>query len=387
VTRTADVIVVGGGVIGCAVARELARRGARVVLVERAEAGAEATRAAAGMVAPQAEAEGPGALVRLGVASRARYRAWVEALQEESGVDVEYRTAGIVYAALTAADTRVLAGRARWQRAAGLRVERLAPSEARRLVPPLARTVRAALHFPDDHQVNSERLGVAVALAARRAGAQVREHTPVVAVRAERGRVSGVETAVGVLAAPVVVNAAGAWAGRLALPRGVDPPPVFPVRGQMLVLRGGLEVLPRPLYCARGYLVPRVDGRVLAGSTLERGGYEKRVTAGAAADILGAARAMVPSVTGLTLEGAWAGLRPATPDRRPIIGPAADLAGLQYATGHYRSGILLAPVTADAIADLVLEGRSAIDLRGLDPARFARRGRAKGRSGAPDRSG
>ena len=183
--RTADVVVVGGGVIGCAVARELARRGARTIVVERGEVGAEATRAAAGMVAPQAESSGPGPLLRLGIASRERYAAWTEALAAESGVDVEYRTDGIVYAALTAADVRVLAARARWQRAAGLRVERLA--HPRRLVPALGPRVRMALHFPDDHRVNNERLATALAVAARRAGVAVLERTPVVAVRARRG--------------------------------------------------------------------------------------------------------------------------------------------------------------------------------------------------------
>ena len=148
--RTADVVVVGGGVIGCAVGRELARRGARVVIVERGAAGAEVTRAAAGMVAPQAECEGPGPVLRLGVLSRARYPAWVAAVQEESGVDVAYRRDGIVYAALTGADLRVLAARARWQRAAGLRVEPLTATRARRLVPVLAAAVRGVFHFPDD---------------------------------------------------------------------------------------------------------------------------------------------------------------------------------------------------------------------------------------------
>ena len=369
--RTADVVVVGGGVIGCAIARELGRRGARTVVVERGELGAEATRAAAGMVAPQAESAGPGPLLRLGLASRGRYGVWTEALAAESGIDVEYRTDGIVYVALTAADARVLAARARWQRAAGLRVERLA--NARRLVPSLSSRVRMALHFPDDHRVNNERLSTALVVAARRAGAHLLERTPVAAVRARRGKVEGVDTGSGPIDAPVVVNAAGAWAGAVGLPPGISPPPVFPVRGQILVLRGAVDTIARPLYSRRGYAVPRADGRVLAGSTLEDAGYEKRVTAGAAAGILAAACAMAPAVGDMTLETAYAGLRPATPDHRPIIGAAPGVAGLLYATGHYRSGILLAPITAAAIADLVVDGRTAVPLAGMSPARFARR--------------
>jgi glycine oxidase len=173
----------------------------------------------------------------------------------------------------------------------------------------------------------------------------------------------------------VVVNAAGAWAAALRLPRGTRPPPIFPVRGQMLVLRGRRGLVSRPVYSRRGYLVPRLDGRILAGSTFERAGYDKRVTAGAAAAILAAACAMVPACAGLTLEATYAGFRPATPDHRPIIGPAPDLHGLFYATGHYRSGILLAPATAEGIADLVVDGATSLPLEGMSPARFARRGR------------
>jgi len=374
VIRTADVVVVGGGVIGCAVARELARRGVRrVVVVERGGPGEEATRAAAGMVAPQAECDAPGPVLRLGLVSRARWSDWSAALGEESGVDVHYRRDGIVYAALSAADERVLGARARWQRAAGLRVERIDAVAARRLAPGLSPGLRSALFFPDDHRVDNERLGVAVARAAERAGATIVASTPVLAVRARRGRVRGVTTARGAIEAPIVVNAAGAWAAALRLPAGVVPPPVFPVRGQMLVLRPTTRVVARPVYSRRGYLVRRPDGRLLAGSTLERVGYERRVTVEAVAWLLAAAQALVPALATATLEGTYAGFRPGTPDRRPILGPVPGLAGLFHATGHYRSGILLAPATAEAIADMILTGRTALPLAGMDPGRFRRR--------------
>jgi glycine oxidase len=369
VIRTADAVVVGGGLIGCAVGRELARRGARVAIVERGAVGAEASTAAAGMIAPQAESPGPGPLLRLGVLSRARYRAWVAALAEESGVDPEYTASGIVYVALDAADVRVLAARARWQQAEGLRVERLGARAARRLVPGLTPRVRMALYFVDDHPIDNARLVVAAARAAQRAGAALLVHTPALAVVARRGRVAGLETPAGTIATPIVVNAAGAWAGLLGLPAGVRPPRVFPVRGQVVVLRGAPGALARPVYSRRGYVVPRADGRVLAGSTLERAGFEKRVTAGAASAILAAALAMVPGLAALTVERAYAGLRPGTPDQLPLLGPAPDLPGLFYATGHYRSGILLAPVTAEAIADLVLAGRTALPVAAMRPRR------------------
>jgi glycine oxidase len=368
-----DVVVAGGGLIGCAVARELARRGRRVVVIDRGPLGGEASSAAAGLVAPQAESPGPGPVLTLGVLSRARYDAWTSELAAESGIDVEYQTVGVVYAALTPADGRVLAARARWQRALGLRVDRLDPGAARRLVPGLPRRFPFALHFAEDRPINNERLVAAVALAAARAGATLMPHTELRAVRARRGRVSGVDTSAGPIDAAVVVHAMGAWAGAAVLPPGVAAPPVAPVRGQVVVLRGAPGALLRPVYSRRGYLVPRLDGRVLAGSTLEHVGFDKRVTAGAAASILAAGLAMVPSLGALSVERVYAGLRPWTPDHLPIIGTAPDLPGLVWATGHYRSGILLAPITAQAVADLVCEGGTSVPIRALRPDRFRRR--------------
>src|SRR5262249_33873388 len=343
-----DVVVIGGGLIGCALGRELARRGAHTVIVERGKLGAEASQAAAGMVAPQAETERPGPLLDLALESRRRYRDWIECIQAESEVDVEYRTDGILYVALDAADARVLAARAAWQRRLGLRVTPVSPRAARRLAPVLPPRIRLAVHFPDDHRVNNERLAVAVGGAARPAGVVLRART----LQARAGHVSAVVTDHGRIATRVAVNAAGAWAADVGVPSGVRPPQVFPVRGQMLVLRGFPEGLALPLYSRHAYLVPRLDGRILLGSTRERAGFEKRVTMGAASALLAAAVTMAPGLAGASLERAYAGLRPGTPDELPILGPARDLAGLVYATGLYRSGILLAPVVAAAVADL-----------------------------------
>jgi glycine oxidase len=369
-------VIVGGGVIGCLVARELARRGRRVVLLERGDLGAEASHAAGGMVAPQAETEHPGPLLRLGIQSRRLYPALVEQLQEESGIDVEYRTDGILYLALDAAEARALAARAGWQRRHGLRVTTLGPAAMRRLCPVASSRVALAVHFPDDHRVNNERLVVAAGLAARRAGVTVRERVRAIAVEARGGRAYGVRTDAGLVEAPVVVNAAGAWAAELALPAGVAPPAVFPVRGQILVLRAPAETLPLPLYSHRAYLVPRLDGRILLGSTRERAGFEKRVTAGAAARLLAAATAMAPGLADATLEGSYAGLRPGTADELPILGAARDLPGLYHATGLYRSSILLAPAVATALADVIVGGRTALPVTAFRPRQRPRRWRS-----------
>jgi len=233
----------------------------------------------------------------------------------------------------------------------------------------VAPRIRLAIHFPDDHRVNNERLSIAAGIAARRAGVVVRERTRASAIRARSGRVSGVVTDDGAIATPVVVNAAGAWAGQVGLPVGVRELSVFPVRGQMLVLRGPPGALALPLYSRHAYLVPRLDGRVLLGSTRERAGFDKRVTMGAAAALLGAAAAVAPGLAGLSVERTYAGLRPGTPDELPILGAARDLPGLFCAAGLYRSGILLAPATAAALADLILDGATALPLRGLGPGR------------------
>jgi glycine oxidase len=322
------------------------------------------------MVAPQAECDGPGALLDAGIASRRRYARFIAAIEEESGLDVEYRRDGIVYAAIGTAQATRLARRMRWQRAAGLRAERLSRREARRRVPVLSPDVDLAVHFPDDHRVNNERLATAVAVSARRAGARIVEDTAALSIVAADGRVTGVRTARGRIATALVVDAAGAWAADVGVPRGVRPPPVFPIRGQMLVLRTAPGTLACPLYSRDAYLVPRLDGRVLLGSTYERVGFEKRVTLEAVSRLLSAARVVAPGLAGATFERAYAGLRPATADHLPVVGPAGDLAGLLYAAGLYRSGILLAPLVADAVADVATGARTRLPVAPFHPARF-----------------
>ncbi|HWP65023.1 MAG TPA: FAD-dependent oxidoreductase, partial [Candidatus Limnocylindria bacterium] len=308
--RAADVVVVGGGLVGCAVARALAQRGCSVVVAERGRTGAEASSAAAGFLSPQADFATDGPLVRFGVASRALYPRWARALARESGVDPQLRRRGMLYAATSAAEQRGLEARLRWQRRCGWRVEAVSARKARALVPGLGPAVRGGVFFPDDAIIDNERLAVAAALAARRAGATVLEGCAVRHVLARGGRISGVRTTRGRLDAGAVVVAAGAWAGGLVLPRDVPPPPVVPVRGQMVVLRGLAGLVDRPLHGYDGYLAPRADGRVLVGSTYEHAGFEKRTTARAVRTLLSMAERLVPAVAEATMESAYAGLRP-----------------------------------------------------------------------------
>ena len=370
--RTADVVVVGGGLVGCALARALTRRRLSVVVLERGHTGREASAAAAGFLSPQADFAVDGPLVRLGMASRDLYPRWARAVRRESGIDPRWRRHGMLWAAVSVAEERALAARAVWQRRCGWRVEHVSRRRARLLVPGLGPAVRSAVFFPDDASIDNERLAVAAALAARRAGAAIVEGCAVRRVLVRAGRTVGVETEQGTVAAPVVVNAAGAWAAGVGVPAGTRPPAVVPVRGQMVVLRGLAGVVDRPLHGRRGYFAPRADGRVLVGSTYEHAGFDKRTTARAVAALLVMAERLVPASASAAVESVYAGLRPGTRDGLPILGAAPGVPGLWYACGLYRNGILLAPVVAEALADLVTTGTTSWAIEAFAPARRTR---------------
>jgi glycine oxidase len=331
----ADAIVVGGGVIGLVVARALARRGLRRVLViERARVGAEASFAAAGMLAAQAEADRADDFLELARASRDLYPAFAEALREETGIDIELERTGTLYLAFTEEDEEEVAHRYRWQARAGLSVEELSADEARRLEPCVSREVRRALRFPLDAQVENRRLLAALASSIEKYGVRLFTGTHVQSLIIERGRVAGVETARGHFYAPAVVMACGAWASLIA-PTDTRVPPVRiePVRGQMLCF----EALRRPfrhvIYSPRGYIVPRLDGRLLAGSTTEHAGFDKRVTAEGVHQITTHALEIAPVIGGFPLLDMWAGLRPRAVDDLPVLGACSDVPGLVLPQG------------------------------------------------------
>lgn len=341
-----DVAVLGGGIIGCAVARELARAGLRVAVFERSRIGAEASSAAAGMLGAQAESDDP-VLFRLGLESRAMYPALLEALRDETGIAVEVWRPGTLYLAFNAGEQAVLAARCAWQRQLGVASEDLERRQVWTLEPAVSRRVRGGVLFPLDGRVDNAALTAALAQAAVAAGAVLREGEDVKAVIADGGAVRAVVTARERVACGAVVNAMGAWAARV---RGMTPLPVHPVRGQMAVVRAPRPPFRHAVYSVRGYAVSRRDGRVLLGSTRETVGFDKRVTAGGMAAILSAAAELAPALRTLPLCDAWAGLRPGSSDGRPIVGADPAVRGYFVAAGHYRDGVLLAPVTARLIA-------------------------------------
>jgi glycine oxidase len=373
-----NVVIIGAGVIGLGIGWRLARR-ASVTIFDRGKAGAGASHAAAGMLAACCEAEpGEEALIALGRESQARWPRFAAELLRESGIDVELRDEGTLVLALTADDQATIAQRLEFQRSLDLPLEWLTPAATRAREPHLAGKIAGALFSPQDHQADNRKLVQALRVAAEAAGVNIRELQPVKEIVVKGGRATGVVLEGGAhVAADVVVLAAGAWSRTIG---GLPPdrrPPVRPVKGQMLALRmdRGSPLLKHVLWAPGAYLVPRRDGRLVIGGTVEEKGFDETVTAGGLLALLEAAWRAVPAVEELPVDEIWVGHRPGSRDDAPILGPG-PLDGLFYATGHHRNGILLMPVTADAMARLILDNviEPAIKPFGLErfvPARAA----------------
>jgi len=353
---SADVVIVGGGVIGLTIARALALRGMRdVCLVERGNLGTEASWAAAGMLLPQVEADAADEFFNLACQSRDLYPAFAAALREETGIDVELDTTGTLYLALTEHDHEEIEKRFEWQTRAGLSVERLSGTEARALEPCISEATLGALRFPKDIQVENRRLLSALANSVNKLGVDIVTQTSVESLNIEGNRVRGVQTSRGAINCPTTVIAAGTWSSFIKT--SPEPPAIEPIRGQMVCLEAKPQLTRHVLYSPRGYLVPRQDGRLLAGSTSEHAGLAKCVTAGGIAGILRNVLEISPAISELPVVDTWAGLRPRAADGLPVIGPCGEIDGLFYATGHYRNGILLAPLTGELISKAIVSSQ------------------------------
>jgi glycine oxidase len=358
-TARPDVIIVGAGVIGLGIAWRLAQQGIRVTVFDRGTAGSGASRAAAGMLAICAEAEpGEQDLVALGRLSQSVWPDFAAELEAVSGVSVDLRSEGTLVVAANAAERARIAHHLEFQQSLGLPVAWISPLEARRREPHLAPGIAGAVWSPQDHQVDNRKLAFALKVAAANAGAVLREHACVSRSLVENDRVVGVALEDGSeVRADKVVLAAGAWSrGIEGLPAPLRPP-VRPVKGQMLALQMD-PMAPLITHVVRAhnvYLVPRRDGRLIVGATTEEKGFDTTLTAGGVLALLEAAWRLVPTVEELPIAEMWVGHRPGSRDDAPILGPG-PIDGLVYATGHHRNGILLAPVTAQMIARLVLEG-------------------------------
>lgn len=379
ITAGLKVAIIGAGVTGLGIAWRIASRGATVTVFDKGVAGAGASHAAAGMLAACAEAEpGEEALVALGRDSQARWPGFAAELHAATGVDVELRQEGTLVVALTADDQAHLAHHLAFQKTLGLPLEWISAAEARRREPHLATKLAGAVWSPQDHQVENRKLVVALRRAAEAAGVIIREHAEVKEVASTGSRVTGVVMADGArIEADAVVLAAGAWSrGIEGVPKDLRPP-VRPVKGQLVALRmdPAAPLINHVLWAPDVYLVPRRDGRLVIGATVEEKGFDTTMTAGGVLTLLDAAWRALPAIEELPIDEMWVGHRPGSRDDAPILGPG-PVDGLVYATGHHRNGILLAPVTADAIARLVLDGVvdpviSAFGIERFAPARAA----------------
>ena len=362
-----DVLVVGGGVIGCACAFALAREGLSVTLLEADDVASRASGAAAGMLLPYGEAEAPGVFLSWAARSLELFPELCAELRERSGIDPELELCGALHLARGDAEARRLRDKVQGFSDRGLaRMEWLDPGDASALEPSLGPELRGAAFSPGEGHVRSALLTQAFAAAAGELGARIELGITVTGLRRSGTRVTGVETGSGVRQAGAVLLCAGAWSGPLA-PFAL---PLEPVRGQILSLDGTRPTLRHMLVSDDVYLVPKRDGSVVVGATVERSGFDCRVTAAGMAALLAAALRVAPALREARFRDGWAGLRPATPDALPAIGPAPGLAGLFVAAGHFRNGVLLAPVTGRLVAELLLGKALPEDASAFDPGRF-----------------
>jgi glycine oxidase len=368
-----DVVVVGGGIVGCSIAFELARAGVQVCVLERGGFGEEASAAAAGMLSGQHGVTTFGARYELHREARELHATLATELRELTGLDVSFCRWGILEVLFTQGEVRAADRCYQVQSQAGLRVERLGRDETLALEPALTPNIQGAIYYPDEAHVHNGRLTIALAEAARRAGAELRSGEPAVSPLRQGDRIVGVRTPSDTVHAGTVILANGAWSGDLGRQLGLTLP-VKPMRGQMLALRTVPRAVHHVIYGGHMYVVPRPDGETLIGATVEDVGYRKEVTLEGLEELLQAGRRVTPGIMQAPLARTWAGLRPGSPDGLPLVGPVDEVPGLQLAVGHYRNGILLGPITGVLLKQLLVDGVRSRHLDLVRPERFPLRG-------------
>ncbi len=357
----ADVVVVGAGVIGLATAWHLAGDGADVAVLDAGPLGGQSSRAAAGILGPLAESRDDGPRTRLFWDSWVAFPDWVDALREDSAIDPEFEPTGILRQ-VAAAEREDLKVSLAWRRQYSPEVEWLDDADP---------DWPAAIWSPHEGQIRGPAYVAALAQAAAARGVDIRLGEPARRIRVDQSQVVAVDTPRQSVPTSTAVLAAGAWAGGL-LPHP-EPLPVLPVRGQALALKAARPPFPHVVFGPAGYLAPKRDGQVVVGATEDAAaGFDARVTFAGIAALADVVRSMSPELLPLPFDGAWAGLRPATPDGRPLLGPWPGIGGLIIAAGHYRNGLLLSPITAQIVRDLVRGETPSVDLTPFRPDRFHR---------------
>ena len=351
-----EVLIIGGGVIGLSIARELHRKGVRqITIVDRGAMGRQASWAAAGMLAPNIETDTHPEFHRFGIESLELYPRFSEALLEETGIDIELERSGTLFLAFDESEESTLDETFTHQRSRGVNVELLTGSELRELEPAISAAAERGLLYPDDWQVENRLLIAALIKYAELNGIRVVENTEVSSVLTDGTNVIGASTIDGELLADLTIIATGAWTSLIKIRNVAIPVDVRPIRGQMISFRVQPQVLRHVVYSTEGYLVPRADGRILVGATVEDVGFENTVTQDGLESLVMAATEILPGVIPpLRVSDRWSGLRPFAADGLPVIGSLHGYENLILATAHYRNGILLAPKTAEIVAEKIL---------------------------------
>jgi len=378
--KSYDAIIAGGGLIGSAIALELARNDLRVALFDAQDPGREASWASAGILSPAPENPGMISMVPFGKASLAMYPEFIELVEELSGIQTGYRANGTVEALFSRHAREELNTIVALHRGLGLKAEAISAQEARDLEPDLSEETEAAVLRPDEASVDNRLLASALIEAANRSGVEIHAGKAVEAIWREGSECRGAVVRGEQISAKHTIVAAGSFSAQIA--GAQEYAPVRPAKGQMVSLRCDSARIQRVLWSERIYVVPRNDGRILCGATVENAGFDKTVTASGIHANLDAAIELAPILARARVEDTWAGLRPDSPDHLPIIGPT-DVGGLLIATGHFRSGVLLTPITAKLIGEFIAEKTPSVAWEKFSPMRFQAAKETAKVSGAP----
>jgi len=373
--KTYDVVVAGGGLIGASIAFELASAGLRVAVFDAQEPGHEASWASAGMISPAPENSAMASLLPISLASVRLYPDFIQRVEELSGKSAGYRKDGALDLFLNGMGQSEIDEILELHRGAGLRAEALSGPEARELEPALTAELRAAVHRPDEASLDNRLLTEATLEAVRRKGVEIFPGNGAKALWTAAGACKGLHLQNGRVEAKWTVIAAGCFSARIEGVAGYAP--VTPAKGQMMALRCDTVNLKKDLWSGHMYLVPRNDGRIIAGSTVEYKGFDRNVTVAGMKKILTGAISLVPALESARIEETWAGLRPDSPDHLPILGPT-DVEGLLFATGHFRNGILLTPITAKLVREWVTKQKVSEDWAPFSPMRFQQASHSRG---------
>jgi glycine oxidase len=359
------VLIIGGGIMGCSIAYELAKKGILSTIIDKGDCNKEASTAAAGMLGAHVEVHQPGPFFELCKASRDLYRPWTEELHEISRISAQYIEQGILRVALTEEDEKELRGRLPWMEEY---IEWLSDAEIRRFEPAVSEQIRGGLYFAQDHQVHPAHLTNSLRSAITKLGCTISEQTPALNIITERGRVVGARTANGDLLADLTIIAAGAWSPSLLTELDLTLP-IVPIKGQSFDVTLDDPLIEKTVFTQGCYIVPKMDGSLLIGATQEEAGFDKATADSATAALYQTAVKLIPELRHAHLRSTWAGLRPGTPDGLPYLGTAADIPGLILAAGHFRNGILLAPITGKIISQLVMNESLSVDIKPFSPDR------------------